>query len=91
MVPKDMGIRRDRKNMFCAADASLSQKKKISSFGRTVAEIFNFYSGKVTFGPPCIISPFFVVFEMLYLSSITNQKSVATITCSTGFVFLFSD
>ena len=48
-------IRCDRKNIFCAADALLSDKKKISSFSRTVAEIFNFYSGKVTFGPPCRI------------------------------------
>ena len=35
-------------------DAPLSNKKKISSFGRTVAEILNFYSGKVTYGPPCM-------------------------------------
>jgi hypothetical protein len=47
MVPKDMEIRRDRKNIFCAADAPLSNKKKISSFGRMVAEIFSFYCGKV--------------------------------------------
>ena len=39
---------------FFVQQMLLSDKKKISSFGRTVAEIFNFYSGKVTFGPPCI-------------------------------------
>jgi hypothetical protein len=28
--------------------------KKMSLFARAVTEIFNFLSGKVTFGPPCI-------------------------------------
>ena len=54
IVPISMEIRHDRKRLFCAADVPLSNKKKNSAFGRTIVEIFNFYSGKVTFGPPCI-------------------------------------
>ena len=47
-------FKRDCKSIFCTVDAPLSNKKKISSFGQTVVEILNFYSGKVTYGPPCI-------------------------------------
>jgi hypothetical protein len=55
--------------------------KKISSFARALMEIFNFFIGKPTLGPPCISSSPFVPFTenqedfFLMRNKIMNQPT----------------
>jgi hypothetical protein len=50
--------------------------KILASFARAVMEIFNFYFGKLTFGPPCIWPKSHDAKEKLNISAMTRANGL---------------
>jgi hypothetical protein len=54
--------------------------KKMSLFARAVTEIFNFFFGKVTFGPPCMYYTDRTLSKCCFYS-INGNYNIGTIVC----------